>query len=99
VPRESEGTRLVGGRNLVTPHAPEDYPGLTVVRPGPGWEVAVIVPRAGQTLLARGGERLYAYTTPDGARAEPLELRAGDRARLLPDDPGRGMACWRIWRA
>jgi len=96
---EPGGTRLVGGRNLLTPHPPESYPGLTVVRPGPAWAVSVIVPEAGQTLLAHGGERLYAYRTPDGARAEALELGPGDRARLMPGNPGHGMAEWRIWRS
>lgn len=70
------------GQNLLTPHPPERYPGHLVVKPGPEWEVWVIVPEPGATLLAHGGEKTYAYETVDGGHAQGFELRAGDRARL-----------------
>ena len=85
--RAGRDETLSGGRNLLTPHLPEAYAGLLVVRPGPLWEVSVIVPEPGQTLSARGGERLYAYSTPSGARAERLELHPGDEFTLVQHRP------------
>lgn len=89
---------LVGARSVATPHGPESYPGLRVVRPGPEWQVCVIVPEDGQTIVARGGERTYSYQTVDGGRAEGFELRAGDEATLVRSDLPFSMVEWRIHR-
>jgi hypothetical protein len=89
---------LVGGRNLVTPHAPEDYPGLLVVRPGPRWTVSVIVPKDGETIVAKGGEEMYAYRTPDGAVAQGFRLQAGESATLVRSGLPHSMVEWRIDR-
>jgi len=88
-----------GGRNLVTPHGPADYPGLTVVRPDPRWAVSVICPEPGQTIVAKGGERLYAYQTVDGAPADGFELRPGDQATLVRCDLPFSFSEWRLTRA
>lgn len=88
-----------GGRNLVTTHGPESYPGLLVVKPGPDWQVWVIVPEDGQTVRAVGGERTYGYETVDGGRAEGFELRAGDRATLVRSGLPFSLVEWRIERA
>lgn len=88
-----------GGRNLMTPHPPEGYAGLLVVKGGPAWTEWVIVPEDGQTLLARGGERVYAYETADGGRAEGFELRPGDRATLVRSGLAHAFVEWRIERA
>jgi hypothetical protein len=88
-----------GGRNLVTTHGPESYPGLLVVKPGPDWAVWVIVPEDGQTVRGLGGERTYGYETVDGGRAEGFELRAGDRATLLRSGLAHSLVEWRIERA
>ena len=72
-----------GGRNLLTPHPPAAYPGIRVVRPGPRWPVALIVPADGQTVTGLGGEYLLAYVTPSGLAAQGFELGAGDRARMV----------------
>lgn len=90
---------FVGGRNLVTPHGPKLYPGLLVVRPGPEWTVAVIVPETGQTIVARGGERLYGYQTVDGGCAQGFELQEGDRATLVRSGLPFALAEWRVERA
>ena len=87
------------GRNLVTTHGPESYPGLLVVKPGPEWEVHVIVPEDGATVLARGGERVYGYETIDGGRADGFELRPGDRARLVRSGLPLFLVEWSVERA
>ena len=86
------------GRNLLTPHGPEDYPGLLVVKPGPEWDTFVIVPHDGATIVARGGEKVYAYETVDGGRAEGFELRPGDRATLVRSDLAFALVEWRVER-
>jgi hypothetical protein len=86
------------GRNLLTTHGPEEYPGLLVVKPGPGWDVCVIVPEDGATIVARGGERVYGYETPDGGRAAGFELRAGDRATLARSGLPFSLVEWSIER-
>lgn len=88
----------VGGRNVLTPHGPDGYPGLLVVRPGPEWKVCVIVPEDGQTILARGGEKTYSYQTVDGGRAEGFELQPGDEATLVRSGLPFSMVEWRIRR-
>jgi hypothetical protein len=90
---------LRGGRNLVTPHQAEAYPGLLVVRPGPEWRVSVIVPDVGQTVVGRGGERLYAYQTIDGAEAAGFTLAQGDRATLVRAGLPNAFVVWRLERA
>lgn len=89
---------LVAGRNLLTPHGDDAYPGLLVWR-GPGWDLGVIVPDDGQTLLARGGEKAYGYETIDGGRAAGFELRAGDRATLVRSGLPHALVEWAIERA
>jgi hypothetical protein len=86
------------GRNLLTPHGPQAYPGLLVVKPGPEWDAFVIVPEEGATILARGGEKVYAYETVDGGRGEAFELREGDRATLVKVDLPFALAEWRVER-
>jgi hypothetical protein len=87
-----------GGRNLLTPHAAEGYPGVRVLRPG-RWDLSLIVPEVGQTIVALGGEHAHAYETVDGGRAEAFELRPGDRATLLGRDLPFCLCEWRILRA
>lgn len=87
------------GRNLLTTHGPESYPGLLVVKPGHDWEVFVIVPEDGSTVVARGGERVYAYETVDGGRADAIELRPGDRATLVRSGLPFSLVEWRVERA
>lgn len=87
------------GRNLVTPHHPEDYPGLLVVKPGARWEVHVIVPEDGATIVAHGGEKIYGYDTVDGGHADGFELQAGDRATLVRSQLPFSLVEWRIERA
>jgi len=69
------------GRNALTPQPADLYPGLRVIRPG-RWDLSLIVPNPGQTIVALGGEEVLAYETADGGRAEGFVLRAGDRATL-----------------
>jgi hypothetical protein len=87
------------GCNLLTTHGAEDYPGLLVVRPGAAWETAIIVPKEGDTVVARGGEKVYAYDTVDGGHADGFELRPGDRATLVRLNLPFSLAEWRIERA
>lgn len=91
--------RYVGGRNLLTTHGPEAYDGLLVVKPGPLWSVSVIVPEEGQTIGARGGEKVYGYETTDGGRAQGFELAPGDRATLVRAGLAHSMVEWRVERA
>jgi hypothetical protein len=84
---------------LLTAHEEAAYPGVLVVRPGPLWRQAVIVPEAGQTVVARGGEKAYAYTPRDGVSAAGFELRRGDRATILRKGLEGALAEWRIERA
>ena len=86
------------GRNLLTPHGPEAYPGLLVVKPGPDWDTCVVVPDDGATIVARGGEKIYAYETVDGGRAQGFELRPGDRATLVRSDLPFALVEWRVQR-
>lgn len=86
-------------RNVLTLHPPESYPGLLVVKGAPQWQVWVIVPEDGQTILASGGEKVYAYDTVDGGHAEGWELRRGDRATLVRSGQPHGFAVWRIERS
>ncbi len=88
-----------GGRNLLTTHTAEDYPGLLVVRPGSAWRSSIIVPEEGDTVVARGGEKVYAYDTVDGGHADGFELSAGDRATLVHSDLPFFLVEWRIERA
>lgn len=87
------------GRNLLTTHGPETYPGLLVVQPGPEWSVFVIVPEDGATIVARGGEKVYAYDTVDGGHAGGFELRPGDRATLVRSGLPFSFVEWRVERA
>ncbi len=87
------------GRNVLTPHPGAAYPGVEVLRPGPEWELGLIVPAEGQTIVALGGERTYAYETVDGGRAEAFELRPGDRATLVRRSLRFAVAEWRIERS
>ncbi len=91
--------RAFGARNLVTPHPPESYPGLDVVKPGPGWKLWIIVPEDGQAISGRGGERTYSYETVGGGRALEFELRAGDRATITRSGLEHSFVEWRIERA
>lgn len=96
---EARAELLRGGRNLVTPHPASRYPGLLVVRPGPEWQVGVIVPEVGQTIEGRGGERLYGYRTVDGAEAAGFTLAPGDRATLVRAGLDHAFVEWRLERA
>jgi hypothetical protein len=87
-----------GGRNVLTDHPAEAYPGLLVVRPGK-WDLSLIVPTAGQGFVALGGEKVYAYETVDGGRAQGFELRPGDQATVVALDLPFAFAEWRIKRA
>ena len=87
------------GRNLLTTHGPAAYPGLLVVKPGPGWDVFVIVPEDGATVVARGGEMVYAYVTVDGGSADGFELRPGDRANLSRSGLPYSLVEWSVERA
>ena len=88
-----------GSLNPLPPHACDRYAPLLVVHPAPGWPYNVIIPNDGETILALGGERILAYTTPGGGVAQAFELRPGDRAtRVRPDLPFH-LAEWRVERA
>ena len=89
---------LQSSRNLLTPHGPENYPGLLVVKPGPQWDTFVIVPEDGETVVAVGGEKVYGYETVDGGRAEAFELAPGERATLLRSGLPFALVEWQIER-
>jgi hypothetical protein len=91
-------TTLQAGRNVLTPHPADAYPALEVIRPG-AWDLALILPQPGQTIVALGGEKVFAYETVDGGRAQGFELRRGDRATLLRRDLPFCLAEWRIEHA
>jgi hypothetical protein len=91
--------RCQGGQNLYTPHRQEDYPGIFLYRNGPAWILGILCPQPGQGFVALGGERLLAYETPTGARAQGFELRCGDRATLVRVDGPHHLAEWVIERA
>ncbi len=84
--------------NVATLHGVDDYPGLTVVAV-PGWTLRVIMPQAGQTIVAHGGEHVHAYTLRDGTQAASFRLDAGDRATCLRDDLPHSLTEWRIERS
>lgn len=89
---------FIGGVHLATPHSPDEYPGVKVVRPGQ-WEYAVIVPSDGQTFAARGGEWVPGYRLRSGIEAQGFTLGPGDEVtRLRADLPG-SLAEWRVRRA
>jgi hypothetical protein len=89
---------VYSGRNVLTSHPAESYPGLQVIRPG-RWDLSLIVPTPGQTIVALGGEKVFAYETVDGGRADGFELHPGDRATLLRRDLEYCLAEWRIERS
>jgi hypothetical protein len=94
--RRTETVR--GALVLTTPHGPESYPGLEVVRPGAEWP-AILVPRDGLTIVALGGEKAHAYRTPSGGVARGFELRPGDRATRVKSGLQFQLGEWRIERA
>jgi hypothetical protein len=87
------------GRNLVTTHGPDQYSGLLVTKPGATWDVFVIVPEDGATVVAQGDEKIYGYDTVDGGHADGFELRPGDRATLVRSGLPYSLVEWRIERA
>ncbi len=89
---------LQAASNVATPWGVEDYPGLTVIAV-PGWSLRIIVPAPGQTVVARGGEHVPAYSLRDGTQAAAFRLAAGDRATCLRDDLPHSLAEWRLERA
>jgi hypothetical protein len=91
--------RYRGSCNPLTPHACDQYGSLLVVTPGPSWTYNVIVPNDGQTIVALGGERILAYTTPDGGVAQGFELRPGDRATRVRSGLPFHLADWEVERA
>jgi hypothetical protein len=97
-PQTAGASTFRAGRNLMTPHQPEDYPGLTVVQVGQ-WAARVIVPEPGQTIEARGGESIYAYELPDGTHAQGFALERGDRATCVRTDLPHCLCEWRVERA
>lgn len=94
----TDAVTLTGGRNVLTPHGVECYPGLRVIQPGE-WDMALIIPDEGQTLEALGGETLYPYETIDGGRAEGFLLAPGDRARMVRKGLPYEMAEWHLEHA
>jgi hypothetical protein len=91
--------RYRGGRNLLTPHPAEAYPGLRIVKPGPRWSTSLIVPADGQTVIARGGEYVLAYVTASGVKAAGFVLAAGDRAQMVAWDLPASLVEWKVERA
>ncbi|MFO0983650.1 MAG: hypothetical protein U1E76_18295 [Planctomycetota bacterium] len=90
---------LTAGQNLLTPHDPARYPGLTVVRLMPHHRQAFICPQDGQVIAALGGERIYGYQTQSGARAQGFTLRPGDRAQRVRSGLPCSLCEWHIERA
>ena len=88
-----------GSLNPLTPHGCDKYGGLLVVDVAPGWPYNVIVPKDGETIVALGGERILAYTTPSGAVADGFTLRPGDRATRVRSDLPSHLAEWKVERA
>lgn len=82
--------------SLLSPHGHADYPGVEVLRPDPRWPFVVVRPAVGETVVARGGERIYRTDACDGASVLVAELSAGDRVTLL--DRVGFRASWRIVR-
>lgn len=91
--------RYRGSLNPLTPHECDRYGTLTVVKAGPEWPYNVIVPNDGDTIVALGGEKILAYTTPSGVVAEGFELRPGDRATRVKSGLPAHLAEWRVERA
>jgi hypothetical protein len=89
---------LHAGRNVLTDHSLDAYPGIRVIRPG-RWDRALIVPEQGQTIAALGGEEVFPYETVDGGHAQGFVLRPGDRATLVRKDLEYCLAEWHIERA
>ncbi len=89
----------LGSCNPLTPHDCDQYAPLLVVHPAPGWPYNVIVPSDGETIVALGGERILAYTTPGGGVAQAFELRPGDRATRVRSGLPFHLAEWRVERA
>jgi hypothetical protein len=85
-------------RNLLTPHGPQHYPGVLVVRPDPRWERYVIVAEEGTSFIAAGGERAYSYRTVDGGRAQGFVLRSGDHATQSRSGLDYSLAEWVVRR-
>lgn len=97
--RSGPATEIVhSGRNVLTDHSLDAYPGLRVIQPG-RWDRALIVPTPGQTIAALGGEEVFPYETVDGGRAQGFVLRPGDRATLVKNDLPYCLSEWRIERA
>jgi len=96
-PRSIETYR--SGWHLLTVHPPEGYAGLDVVKGGSQWLEWVILGRVGQTVVARGGEEMYAYTTSGGIAADGFVLRAGDRATIVRAGLPASLVEWRVERA
>jgi hypothetical protein len=67
-----------------------------VLRPDPRWPFFVVRPEVGETVVARGGERIYRADACDGAPVLLAELRKGDRATLVERAGSR--ARWSIER-
>lgn len=88
-----------GSCNPMTPHGCDQYGSLLVVDVAPGWPYNVIVPKDGETIVALGGERLLAYTTPSGAAADGFTLRPGDRATRVKSGLPSHLAEWKVERA
>ena len=88
-----------GSLNPMTPHGCDRYGSLLVVGVAPGWPFNVIVPNDGETIVALGGERILAYTTPSGTVAEGFTLRPGDRATRVRSDLPAHLAEWKVERA
>lgn len=87
----------LGAHNLKTTHGPEQYPGFLVVIPCQ-WSYGVIVPQDGQTLIARGGERLIPFRTAGGAEAQGFTLAPGDRATRVRTGLAHAFAEWHVIR-
>ena len=87
-----------GSRNVLTPHGAAAYPGLLVIL-AEEWDEALIIPKEGQTIVARGGEHVYPYETIDGGHADGFTLRPGDRATIVRMGLAFELSEWHIVRA